>query len=190
MNTRIFTAAAVATLAVASLGGCAPDAWQNYKATGFNDYLNVVQAECQPLWIGDMYLPSFRPRRCPASPGASTRCSISRPGCTTTAARRRIFARGADAGVHVRRPAHQPLDRLHDREAACRPAAYAAGRNRALTRCQSCPSTGCGRYGAASAALSSSDSATSSAFTASSSCHTWLAPTIGAVTPGRPSSHA
>ncbi len=77
MNTRIFTAAAVAALAVASLGGCAPDAWQNYKATGFNDYLNVVQAECQPLWIGDMYLPSrSRPRRCRSSPVASTRCSI------------------------------------------------------------------------------------------------------------------
>ena len=69
MNTRIFTAAAVATLAVASLGGCAPDAWQNYKATGFNDYLNVVQAECQPLWIGDMYLQPFEASSVPGQPG-------------------------------------------------------------------------------------------------------------------------
>lgn len=46
-------------LAMTSLAGCAPDAWQNYKATGFNDYLNVVQAECQPLWIGSMYLQTF-----------------------------------------------------------------------------------------------------------------------------------
>ena len=69
MNTRIFTTAAVATLAVATLGGCAPDAWQNYKATGFNDYLNVVQAECQPLWIGDMYLQPFEASSVPGQPG-------------------------------------------------------------------------------------------------------------------------
>jgi hypothetical protein len=48
-----------AALATASLAACAPDAWQSYKATGFNDYLNVVQAQCQPLWIGDMYLQTF-----------------------------------------------------------------------------------------------------------------------------------
>ena len=41
------------------LVACAPDAWQSYKASGFNDYLNVVQAQCQPLWIGDMYLQTF-----------------------------------------------------------------------------------------------------------------------------------
>lgn len=46
-------------LALATVAGCAPDAWQNYKATGFNDYLNVVQEQCQPLWIGDMYLQTF-----------------------------------------------------------------------------------------------------------------------------------
>ena len=41
----------LATLALL-VAACAPDAWQNYKATGFNDYLNVVQQNCQPLWIG------------------------------------------------------------------------------------------------------------------------------------------
>src|SRR5512137_410956 len=46
----------VAACAVAALAGCAPDAWQNYKATGFNDYLNAVETGCQPLWIGQMYL--------------------------------------------------------------------------------------------------------------------------------------
>lgn len=46
-------------LAAVSVAACAPDAWQSYKATGFNDYLNVVQAQCQPLWIGDMYLQTF-----------------------------------------------------------------------------------------------------------------------------------
>lgn len=48
-----------AAFAAAGLAACAPDAWQSYKATGFNDYLNVVQAECQPLWIGEMYLRTF-----------------------------------------------------------------------------------------------------------------------------------
>lgn len=47
------------TLAAGSLSACAPDAWQNVKATGFNDYLNTVQAQCQPLWIGQMYLRQF-----------------------------------------------------------------------------------------------------------------------------------
>jgi hypothetical protein len=55
---RAWLACALA-LAIAPLAGCAPDAWQNYKATGFNDYLNVVQAECQPLWIGTMNLQTF-----------------------------------------------------------------------------------------------------------------------------------
>jgi hypothetical protein len=49
---------AVAALAVA-LSACAPDAWQSYKATGFNDYLNTVETQCQPLWIGSMNLPKF-----------------------------------------------------------------------------------------------------------------------------------
>lgn len=49
---------ATASLA-AILSACAPDAWQSYKASGFNDYLNVIQAQCQPLWIGEMYLQTF-----------------------------------------------------------------------------------------------------------------------------------
>jgi len=48
-----------AAVAAMSLAACAPDAWQSYKASGFNDYLNVVQMQCQPLWIGDMYLQTF-----------------------------------------------------------------------------------------------------------------------------------
>lgn len=38
---------------------CAPDAWQNVRATGFNEYLDAVQLECQPFWVGSMYLPRF-----------------------------------------------------------------------------------------------------------------------------------
>ena len=50
---------AVAACAVAALAGCAPEAWQNYKATGFNDYLSAVETNCQPLWFGQMYLPKL-----------------------------------------------------------------------------------------------------------------------------------
>ena len=42
--------------ALALLAGCAPDAWQNVRASGFNAYLDTVQSQCQPLWIGSMYL--------------------------------------------------------------------------------------------------------------------------------------
>jgi len=52
-------ALAAAMAALAALAGCAPDAWQNVRATGFNDYLDTVQAQCQPLWIGSMNLPRF-----------------------------------------------------------------------------------------------------------------------------------
>jgi hypothetical protein len=48
-QTALATCAAAACVA---LSACAPDAWQSYKASGFNDYLNVVQAKCQPLWVG------------------------------------------------------------------------------------------------------------------------------------------
>ena len=69
MKTRVINAAATVALAAAGLAACAPDAWQNYKASGFNDYLNVVQTECQPLWIGDMYLTTFDASAVPAQPG-------------------------------------------------------------------------------------------------------------------------
>jgi hypothetical protein len=42
----------VAITAALTLAACAPDAWQSYKATGFNEYLNTVQKNCQPFWIG------------------------------------------------------------------------------------------------------------------------------------------
>jgi hypothetical protein len=50
---------ALAACAIASATACAPDAWQSYKATGFNDYLSTVEASCQPLWFGEMYLQRF-----------------------------------------------------------------------------------------------------------------------------------
>jgi hypothetical protein len=44
---------------VVSIAACAPDAWRNVEATGFNAYLDTVQRQCQPLWFGSMYLQSF-----------------------------------------------------------------------------------------------------------------------------------
>lgn len=41
-----------AVIATMVLAACAPDSLSNYKATGFNGYLNTVQNQCQPLWIG------------------------------------------------------------------------------------------------------------------------------------------
>lgn len=51
------TTLAAFTTSLALFAGCAPDAWTNVRATGFNAYLDTVQAQCQPLWIGNMYLP-------------------------------------------------------------------------------------------------------------------------------------
>ncbi len=58
MIRSVLTTCAAAAL-TATLAACAPDAWQNYKASGFNDYLNTVETQCQPLWIGGMNLPKF-----------------------------------------------------------------------------------------------------------------------------------
>lgn len=51
------TTLAAFTTSVALFAGCAPDAWQNVRATGLNDWLDTVQSQCQPLWVGNMYLP-------------------------------------------------------------------------------------------------------------------------------------
>lgn len=45
---KIATAALAATL----LAGCAPDAWQNVKATGFDGFINQVAVDCAPLVVG------------------------------------------------------------------------------------------------------------------------------------------
>ncbi|HSQ09000.1 MAG TPA: hypothetical protein VLN25_00055 [Burkholderiaceae bacterium] len=59
MHGTKLTACMAALVAATTLSACAPDAWQNTKATGFNDYLKTVEAQCQPLWIGQMNLRSF-----------------------------------------------------------------------------------------------------------------------------------
>ncbi len=44
-------AASIAAAALA-LAGCAPEAWTNVKATGFNAFLNKIATVCNPLMIG------------------------------------------------------------------------------------------------------------------------------------------
>jgi hypothetical protein len=39
-------------LLVLALAGCAPEAWNNRQATGFNGFLNGLPAACEPLMIG------------------------------------------------------------------------------------------------------------------------------------------
>ena len=53
------TAGRIAGLALAialgvAVAGCAPEAWKNTQATGFNGWLDTVAATCQPLMIGDV----------------------------------------------------------------------------------------------------------------------------------------
>jgi hypothetical protein len=45
--------------AVAVMSACAPDAWRSSRATGFNQFLDTVGAQCQPLWIGNQQLPQI-----------------------------------------------------------------------------------------------------------------------------------
>lgn len=61
---------ALAALSMALLAACAPDAWvYNKKSSGFNDYLNTVTAQCQPLWIGQMQLTTFDASSTPGQGG-------------------------------------------------------------------------------------------------------------------------
>jgi hypothetical protein len=50
---------AAVILALACTAGCAPDAWQNTRASGLNAYLSTVETQCQPLWFGNMRLRRF-----------------------------------------------------------------------------------------------------------------------------------
>lgn len=69
MNFSRSRLARVGALLALLLSACAPDAWQSYKATGFNEYLDTVGAKCQPLWIGNMYLQPFAASAVPGQGG-------------------------------------------------------------------------------------------------------------------------
>ena len=47
---------AMAALAASVLAGCAPDAWQNVKATGFNGFVNQMTVDCAPLVVGSQVI--------------------------------------------------------------------------------------------------------------------------------------
>jgi len=60
MSARGFNSiVAVSIVTVTAFSACAPDAFQSYKATGFNAYLDTVGNQCQPLWIGGQSLPQI-----------------------------------------------------------------------------------------------------------------------------------
>lgn len=47
---------ATAALAASLLAGCAPDAWQNVKATGLNGFINQMTVDCAPLVVGSQVI--------------------------------------------------------------------------------------------------------------------------------------
>lgn len=69
MQRSKFLVAGTAVALAALLTACAPDAWQSYKATGFNEYLDTVGTQCQPLWIGTTQMQSFSASAMPAQGG-------------------------------------------------------------------------------------------------------------------------
>ena len=50
IHSRLLACLAIVLPAV--LAGCAPDAWTNVQATGFNGYLKTIQVQCSPLLLG------------------------------------------------------------------------------------------------------------------------------------------
>jgi len=51
------TSALSILLAIVAAGvaatGCAPEAWSNRQATGYNAFLNTIATSCNPLMLGD-----------------------------------------------------------------------------------------------------------------------------------------
>jgi hypothetical protein len=47
---------AVAVLGASVLAACAPDAWTNAKASGFNAFLNHIAVACAPLEAGPLVI--------------------------------------------------------------------------------------------------------------------------------------
>jgi len=46
----------LAALGAVVLVGCAPDQFSNYKATGFNGFVDMASVECAPLQVGPMVI--------------------------------------------------------------------------------------------------------------------------------------
>ena len=50
------------TMAMLALAGCAPDQFTNYKAKGFDGFINQASVECSPLQVGPMVItPNYEP---------------------------------------------------------------------------------------------------------------------------------
>ena len=49
MTLNVARSAAVLTVLLAA---CAPDAWNNRQATGFDGFLKTIQVQCSPLLLG------------------------------------------------------------------------------------------------------------------------------------------
>jgi hypothetical protein len=47
---------AIAALGVIVSAGCAPDQFSNYKATGFNAFVDGASVDCAPLQVGPMVI--------------------------------------------------------------------------------------------------------------------------------------
>jgi hypothetical protein len=47
---------AAAALAALALAGCAPDQFSNYRATGFDGFVDQAAVECAPLQVGPMVI--------------------------------------------------------------------------------------------------------------------------------------
>lgn len=43
-------------IACAAVAGCAPDAWTNVKATGFNAWVDRMAVECAPVYAGPLLI--------------------------------------------------------------------------------------------------------------------------------------
>jgi hypothetical protein len=53
---------AAVTVAALALAGCAPDQFSNYRATGFDGFVDMAARECAPLQVGPMVItPNYEP---------------------------------------------------------------------------------------------------------------------------------
>ncbi len=54
--------ATLALVGACALAGCAPDQLSNYKATGFNGFVDMASVQCAPLQVGPMVItPNYQP---------------------------------------------------------------------------------------------------------------------------------
>jgi len=57
-NAYKLSSAGAAIALIGMLSGCAPEAWTNVEATGFNGFLKTIQVQCSPLLLGGQEMSS------------------------------------------------------------------------------------------------------------------------------------